>query len=99
MPSVMFTIPLGFTVPVAFLMVNLAVSGVKPLLVSSPDEPLTYIISPSAAETVPDKIIDESSAMNISRKFCFFMFSPPFTIFIYKLTVIYFIQNLYYSTL
>jgi len=41
MPSVMFTIPLGFTVPVAFLMVNLAVSGVKPLLVSSPDEPLT----------------------------------------------------------
>nr|WP_319374897.1 hypothetical protein [uncultured Methanobacterium sp.] len=84
MPSVMFTIPLGFTVPVAFLMVNLAVFGVKPLLVSSPDEPLTYIISPSAAETVPDKIMAKSSAMNISRKFCFFMFSPPFTIFIYK---------------
>lgn len=84
MPSAMFIIPLGFTVPVAFLMVNLAVSGVKPLLVSSPDEPLTYIISPSAAETVPDKIRAKSSAMNISRKFCFFMFSPPFTFFIYK---------------
>ena len=76
MPSAMFTIPLGFTVPVAFLMVNLAVPGVKPSLVSSPDEPLTYIISPSAAETVPDKIMAKSSVMSIS-KVCFRIFSPP----------------------
>jgi hypothetical protein len=72
----MFTIPLGFTVPVAFLMLSLAVPGVKPLLVSSPDEPLTYIVSPSAAETVPDKIMVKSSVMSII-KVCFGIFSPP----------------------
>ena len=32
--------------------------------------------SPSAAETVPDKIMAKSSVMSIS-KVCFFIFSPP----------------------
>lgn len=72
----MFTIPLGFTIPVALLIVSLAVLGVKPSLVSSPDVPLTYITSPSAAETVLDKIMAKNSVMSIS-KVCFCIFSPP----------------------
>ncbi len=72
----MFIIPLGFTVPVALLMVSLAVPGVKPLLVSNPDDPLTNITSPSAAETVPDKIMAKNSVMSIN-KVCFVIFSPP----------------------
>jgi hypothetical protein len=64
-------------------MLSLAVPGVKPSLVSCPDEPLTYIISPSAAETVPDKIMAKKSVMIIS-KVCFRMFSPPLCLIIHE---------------
>jgi hypothetical protein len=66
-------------------MVCLAVSGVKPSHASFPDDPLTYILSPLAAETQPILINNRLPSMSNNNILlvikCFFIISPPYHLF------------------